>query len=89
MSDDESTAAHTVSRITNLGQADHDVGLATKLRGRMGVAEVMLTVLAFSSPLTVAWGYLPFVIVFAGIGAPVSFLVAGVILLFFSVGYGR
>jgi amino acid transporter len=57
------------------------------LRGHMGVVEVALSVLAFSSPLTTAWGYLPFVIFFAGIGAPVAFLVAMVLLLVFSVGY--
>jgi amino acid transporter len=86
MSDDHIAAADP-AQISNLGQPAPNLEPAHKLRGRMGVAEVMLTVLAFSSPLTVAWGYLPFVIVFAGIGAPVSFLVAGVILLFFSVGY--
>jgi amino acid transporter len=84
MNDFDSAAAHTVQRT---GHSDPHVGQAPKLRGHMGVVEVMLTVLAFSSPLTVAWGYLPFVIIFAGIGAPVSFLAAGVILLLFSVGY--
>lgn len=58
-----------------------------QLRGHMGVVEVALTVLAFSSPLTTAWGYLPFVIFFAGVGAPIAFLVAMILLLVFSVGY--
>ena len=57
------------------------------LRGHMGVVEVAMTVLAFSSPLTTAWGYLPFVIFFGGVGAPISFLVAMVLLLLFSVGF--
>lgn len=68
------------------------VGVATpeqpkKLRGNMGALEVALTVLAFSSPLTVAWGYLPAVIYFGGVGAPISFLVAMALLLLFSVGF--
>ena len=58
-----------------------------QLRGHMGVVEVALSVLAFSSPLTTAWGYLPFVIFFAGVGAPMAFLVAMVVLMLFSVGY--
>lgn len=58
-----------------------------RLRGRMGVVEIALTVLAFAAPLTTAWGYLPFVIIFAGLGAPLAFLVAMVLLLVFSVGY--
>lgn len=55
----------------------------------MGAPEVSLSVLAFTSPLTTAWGYLPFVIYFAGLGAPVTFIVAAVILAVFSVGYLR
>lgn len=53
----------------------------------MGVGQVSLTVLAFSSPLTTAWGYLPFVIFFAGTAAPVAFLVAMGLLLIFAVGF--
>jgi amino acid transporter len=86
MSEFHSAAADS-AQFSNVGQPASNLEPVRKLRGRMGVAEVVLTVLAFSAPLTVAWGYLPFVIVFAGLGAPVSFLVAGIILLFFSVGY--
>lgn len=57
------------------------------LRGRMGVVEVAFTVLAFAAPLTGAWGYLPFIILFAGLGAPVVVLIAMVLLLIFSVGF--
>lgn len=55
----------------------------------MGVTEVVSTVLAFSGPLTVVFGYLPFVIMFNGTGAPAAFLVATIMLLVFSVGYTR
>jgi amino acid transporter len=57
------------------------------LRGHMGVIEIAFTVLAFSAPLTVAWGYLPIVILFGGIGAPISFFVTMILLLLFSVGF--
>jgi amino acid transporter len=74
---------------------DEIVGTATQtpadrephLRGRMGVVEVAFTVLAFAAPLTGAWGYLPFIILFAGIGAPLAVIVAMVLLLVFSVGF--
>lgn len=58
-----------------------------RLRGHMGVLEIALTVMAFASPLTTAWGYLPFVIIFAGIGAPLAFVIAMLLLLVFSVGF--
>jgi hypothetical protein len=54
-------------------------GQAPLLRGHMGVFEIAFTVLAFSAPLTTAWGYLPFVILFGGIGAPLCFFVAMVL----------
>ena len=60
-----------------------------RLEGHMGVTEVVFTVLAFSGPLTVVFGYLPLVIIFDGIGAPTAFLVATVLLMVFSVGYTR
>jgi amino acid transporter len=63
------------------------VGDKPRLQGRMGVFEIAFTVMAFSSPLTVAWGYLPVVILFGGIGAPINFLFTMGLLLLFSVGY--
>ncbi len=58
-----------------------------RLQGKMGVFEIAFTVMAFSSPLTVAWGYLPVVILFGGIGAPINFLFTTLLLALFSVGY--
>lgn len=75
------------SGLTAAEPLEVEVDSPTGLRGHMGVVEVALTVLAFSSPLTTAWGYLPFVIYFGGVGAPISFLVAMVLLLLFSVGF--
>lgn len=78
---------HTDDTAPALTPSSASSGQAPLLRGRMGVFEVAFTVLAFSAPLTTAWGYLPFVILFAGLGAPISFLVAMVLLLLFSVGF--
>lgn len=60
---------------------------APSLRGRMGVAELALTVLAFAAPLASVVGVLPLVIAFGGVGAPVAFVAATIVLLLFSVGY--
>ena len=57
------------------------------LAGRMGVFEVVCTVLAFSAPIAVVSGYIPFVIIFGGNGAPVVFLISMLLLLVFAVGF--
>jgi len=57
------------------------------LSGRVGVAELVLTVLAFSAPVVVVSGFTPFIIGFGGVGAPVAWIVAMVVLLLFAVGY--
>ncbi|MFD5228798.1 APC family permease [Streptomyces qaidamensis] len=57
------------------------------LRGRVGVLELVLTVLAFSAPMVVVSGVTPFVIIFGGAGAPVAFAIVTVLLLVFAVGY--
>ncbi|MFI1565434.1 APC family permease [Streptomyces sp. NPDC020490] len=57
------------------------------LRGRIGVLELTLTVLAFSAPMVVVTGPTPFVIIFGGAGAPLAFVLAMAVLLLFAVGY--
>lgn len=57
------------------------------LTGKMGVAQLVLTVLAFSSPLTSLAGYFSLAIMSTGETAPVAFAVVTVVLLVFSVGY--
>lgn len=64
-----------------------DGGVGNQLRGRIGVVELVLTVLAFSAPLTVVAAFAVFVIGFGGSGAPVVFIVAILLLLLFAVGY--
>ncbi|TFE37441.1 APC family permease [Paraburkholderia dipogonis] len=58
-----------------------------KLSGNMGPVGLALTVLAFSAPLTVLSGYIPISVMFGGIGTPLAFAIATVMLLLFSVGY--
>lgn len=58
-----------------------------RLRGRMGVVQLTLTVLAFSAPMVVVTGPTPFVIIYGGPGAPLAFLLAMAVLLLFAVGY--
>jgi amino acid transporter len=56
------------------------------LQGRIGTIELMLTVLAFSAPLTVVAAFAVFVLTYNR-SAPIAFAVAIVLLLLFSVGY--
>jgi amino acid transporter len=56
------------------------------LQGRIGVLELMLTVLAFSAPLTVVAAFAVFVLTYNS-SAPIAFAIAIVLLLLFSVGY--
>lgn len=60
---------------------------ALKLQGRMGVPELVFTVLAFNGPLAAVAGYLAFIIYFNGIGAPLMLAIAGAINLIFAVGF--
>ncbi len=59
-----------------------------RLTGTIGVAGLILTVLAFNGPLTTVVGFVPVVIGAGnGLGAPVSYLIIGAILLFFAAGF--
>lgn len=59
-----------------------------RLRGNMGTAGVILTVMAYAAPLAAVSGYLSLVIGFGnGLGAPVTMLAAAAIILVFSIGY--
>lgn len=57
------------------------------LSGRMGVVGLVMSVLAFSSPLTVCAGFVAVVLTFSGPSAPGVFIVLTVMLLFFCVGF--
>ena len=60
----------------------------TVLPRRLGVAGLVLIIVAFNAPLAVMAGFAQLSVAFgSGIGAPVSFLVAGGILLVFAAGF--
>lgn len=63
------------------------VAAGTKLTGNMGMISLMLTVLAYSAPMAVVTGFVPFVIIFGGPGATMAYAVTTVVLLLFSIGY--
>lgn len=68
-------------------QAAERGGFGSKLSGKMGTLELVLTVLAFSAPLSVVAGFIPVTIIFGGQATPVAFVIATLVLLIFSVGY--
>lgn len=58
------------------------------LQGHLGTTSVVLTVMAYLAPLAAAAGYIPFVIGYGnGLGAPFTFLLCGIVLTLFSVGF--
>jgi amino acid transporter len=60
-----------------------------KLSGNMGVGELVMSVLAFSSPLTTVAGFIPVLLIFSGASAPGIYLILTAMLLVFSVGFVR
>ena len=60
----------------------------SNLRGSIGVVGIVLLVVAAASPLTTVAGSLPVMIALGnGAGAPLTYVVAALVLLLFSVGY--
>ena len=66
---------------------DRDGGESARLTGRMGVASLALSVLAFSAPMAVVSGFIPFTILFDGVGATFGFVLTTVLLILFAIGY--
>lgn len=58
-----------------------------RLQGNMGVGELVMSVLAFSAPLTTVAGFVPVLLMFSGNTGPLIYLIATVILVVFSVGF--
>ncbi|MEV6986984.1 APC family permease [Sphaerisporangium sp. NPDC051017] len=58
-----------------------------RLQGNMGVGELVMSVLAFSAPLTTVAGFVPVLLMFSGNTGPAIYIVATVILVIFSVGF--
>ncbi|UVF76395.1 APC family permease [Gordonia mangrovi] len=68
-------------------QSNADAATTPALTGRMSMGALLLTVLAFSAPIAVVAGYIPFTISFGGPAATLIFIMATVFLLLFAVGY--
>ncbi|SEB17162.1 MULTISPECIES: APC family permease [unclassified Mycobacterium] len=61
---------------------------ATGLNRTLGVAHIVFMVVAFAAPLTVFAGLIPLMLGSGnGIGTPVDFVIVGVVLVLFTVGY--
>ncbi|MBT2514717.1 APC family permease [Arthrobacter sp. ISL-30] len=60
------------------------------LKGNMGFFELIFSVLAYNAPMVVVIGIIPIMVMEgAGLGTPMSFIGAGIILALFSVGFTR
>ncbi|WP_223596695.1 APC family permease [Pseudomonas sp. A-R-19] len=58
------------------------------LSGNLGTLDIVFTVLAYNAPLTVVTGFIPLIVSLGnGAGVPVTFLLAGALMLLFSVGF--
>lgn len=58
-----------------------------RLQGNMGIGELVMSVLAFSAPLTTVVGFIPVLLLFSGSTGPAIYLLVTVLLLAFSVGF--
>ncbi|MFJ5725381.1 APC family permease [Streptomyces sp. NPDC093149] len=59
----------------------------TLRRGTLGTADIAFFVVSAAAPLTVMAGVAPIAILLGGIGAPVGYLLAGITLAVFAVGF--
>ncbi len=70
------------------GGASPMIPAQTVLPRRLGVAGLVLIIVAFNAPLAVMAGFAQLSVAFgSGIGAPISFLCAGAILMVFAAGF--
>ncbi|ANS31899.1 amino acid permease-associated region (plasmid) [Rhodococcus opacus] len=58
------------------------------LDGNVGTLHLFFTVLAFNAPLAIAVGFIPVVVSYGnGVGAPVAYLAAGLLIFLFAIGF--
>ena len=58
------------------------------LSGNLGTFDIVFTVLAYNAPLTVVMGFLALIVSLGnGLGAPITFLIAGGLMLLLAVGF--
>jgi amino acid transporter len=70
--------------------SDEEARMAEQARlktGALGAAGITFLVVAAAAPLTVMTGVAPLAVSIGGIGAPVGYLLAGVVLTIFAVGF--
>lgn len=60
---------------------------APRLKGTMGVGDLIMSVLAFSAPLTTVAGFIPVLLMYSGHTAPAIYLGVTLLLLVFAVGF--
>lgn len=61
---------------------------ARALRGNLSTIQLLFTILAFNGPLTVVVGFAPVIVGYGnGIGAPMAYVGAGVLIAFFTAGF--
>lgn len=77
--------SHSVSSTSGV-LADSSVQSKFTLKGNMGTAGLLFTVLAFTAPLVVVFGFVSFNISF-GIAVPVAFLCVTGLIALFAVGF--
>lgn len=76
------------SRVETQARQEDDTSSTPKLRGNLGVFHLIFTVMAFNAPLTIVIGVVPLTVAFGkGIGAPAVFVVVGVVIGLFAVGF--
>ncbi|MCE0763706.1 APC family permease [Pseudonocardia kujensis] len=67
-----------------------DASSGAALGGNLGVVQLLFTILAFNGPLTVVVGIVPLVIGYGnGLGAPVAYLVAALVVATFAAGFTK
>jgi amino acid transporter len=70
------------------GEGMTDGARPVTLSGHLGTFDIVFTVLAYNAPLTVVTGFFGLILSMGnGLGAPVTFLSAGSLMLLFSVGF--
>ncbi|MFD9669389.1 APC family permease [Rhodococcus sp. NPDC059968] len=57
------------------------------LKGSLGTGGVLFAVLAYNGPLSVVMGFVPVIIFSGGLGSPALFVMGGILLTLFAVGF--
>lgn len=77
----------TNHEISTINKPDENVASSKSLSGNIGTWELASTVLAFSAPVCVVYTFLPVVIYYNGIGAPITMLLTMSLLILFAIGF--